>query len=158
MTEPAPYRYFEDYSAGMQIDLGTQEVSAAEIVEFAQEFDPAPFHLSEEGGRRSMVGRMFASGWHVCSIAMRMMCDSFVLNSASQGAPGVNHVKWLSPVFPGARLTGTATVLSARPSSSRPNLGIVVIRSQFLADGKPALEFESPSMVLRRPQFAGETQ
>ncbi|MEZ5801724.1 MAG: MaoC/PaaZ C-terminal domain-containing protein [Nitratireductor sp.] len=86
------------------ITLDARTISADEIIEFATEFDPAPFHLSEEGGRNSMLGRLSASGWHTCCIAMRMQCDAFVLNTASRGSPGVSQCKWLALVGAGDTL------------------------------------------------------
>ena len=80
---------YEDFAEGASITLGTKQVTAAEIIEFASEFDAQPMHLDEEAGRASILGGLSASGWHTCAMFMRMMCDAFLLDSTSQGAPGI---------------------------------------------------------------------
>ena len=109
---------------GTQFALGPYEVTKEEIIEFAAEFDPAPFHLDEEAGEASMLGKLSASGWHTCAMAMRMICDAIILDSTSQGSPGIEDCKWQSPVFAGDILSGTATIASARQSKSLPNITI----------------------------------
>jgi len=116
--------HFEDYAAGQVIDLGSYAVTAAEIREFASEFDPLPFHLDEAAARASLLGGLAASGWHVCSMLMRMIADSWLNKSASMGSNGVSEVKWLKPVFAGETLSGRVTIVSKRVSSKRPEMGI----------------------------------
>ena len=99
--------HFEDFAVGQVIDLGTYAVTAAEIREFASEFDPQPFHLDEAAGKASILGGLAASGWHVCSMLMRMIADSWLNKSASMGSNGVSEVKWLKPVLAGETLSGT---------------------------------------------------
>ncbi|PCI02971.1 MAG: enoyl-CoA hydratase [Hyphomicrobiales bacterium] len=106
------------------ITLGPRSVTKEEIIEFAEEFDPAPYHLDEEAAKASMLGGLSASGWHVCAMVMRMMCDAFILGSTSQGAPGVEYCRWKKPVHPGDTLSGETRVVSLRDSKSLPNIGI----------------------------------
>ncbi|MCP4314627.1 MAG: MaoC family dehydratase [Hyphomicrobiales bacterium] len=115
----------EDFTPGRQFDLGPRPVSAEEIIEFASEFDPQPWHLDEEAGKASILGGLAASGWHICAMMMRMLIDSYILESTSQGAPGVEYCKWLRPVLAGDTLHGQSTVLSSRPLASRPGIGAV---------------------------------
>lgn len=110
--------------SGDCIPLGPRLVTKEEIIEFAEEFDPAPYHLDEEAAKATMLGGLSASGWHVCAIAMRMMCDAFILGSTSQGAPGVEYCNWKKPVRPGDTLNGETRVASVRDSKSLPNIGI----------------------------------
>ena len=112
--------HFEDYAAGQVIDLGSYAVTAEEI----SEFDPLPFHLDEAAARASLLGGLAASGWHVCSMLMRMIADSWLNKSASMGSNGVSEVKWLKPVFAGETLSGRVTIVSKRVSSRRPEMGI----------------------------------
>lgn len=141
-------RYFENFAEGDRLDLGTHDITAEEIIEFAEQFDPAPFHLSHEGGRASMLGELSASGWHTCAILMRMLCDSFLLETASQGAPGVETCSWLAPVHPGDTLRGEASVLAARRSASRPGIGILRIRCDvFNQREKLVLTMESALLL-----------
>ncbi len=153
-------RYYEDFIEGEVLDLGEHRVTAEEIIEFATEFDPAPFHLSEEEGRKSMLGRMSASGWHNCAMLMRMMCDSFLLKSAGQGAPGIDEISWLAPVGAGDLLLGRGHVLAKRLSGSRPGIGLVQFRFELLNEtAKPVLTVQNWIMFARRENSpAGRTE
>jgi len=117
--------YFEDFTPGQAIEHGPRLVTREEILAFAAQYDPQPMHLDEEAGRNSMMGGLGASGWHTSSLMMRMICDSFLLDSTSMGAGGVEEVKWLKPVRPDDKLTLRTTVLDTRRSRSRPEIGIV---------------------------------
>jgi acyl dehydratase len=142
---------YEDFVEGASLDLGTKLVSAAEIVEFASEFDAQPMHLDEEAGRASILGGLSASGWHTCAMFMRMLCDAFLLDSTSQGSPGIDHVKWKKPVLAGDTLSGNVTVLARRQSKSRPQLGLVSMRSElFNQRGESVFELENTGMFLTR--------
>lgn len=150
------FRYFEDFAEGEEIDLGKRFVSAEEIIEFATEFDPAPFHLSEEGGRNSMLGALSASGWHTCSMLMAMMCDAFLLNSAGQGGNNVDECRWLAPVHAGDILSGRTTVLSKRLSASRPGLGIIAVKSELFKQSGIAVLTLSNVIMMRTSGSAAE--
>ncbi len=116
---------YHDFTVGESMSIGSKEVTAEEVIAFASEFDPQPFHLSEEAGKATILGGLAASGWHTCAMLMRMMADSYISNSDSQGAPGVEYVKWLKPVLAGDTLSATSTVLEKRVSRSQPALGII---------------------------------
>ena len=116
--------HFEDFAVGQVIDLGSYAVTAAEIREFANEFDPQPYHLDAAAGSASLLGGLAASGWHVCSMLMRMIAVSWLNKSASMGSNGVSEVKWLKPVLAGETLLGSVTVVSKRVSSKRLEMGI----------------------------------
>lgn len=142
---------FEDFFPGQTIDLGERHVTAAEIVEFASEFDFQPMHLDEEAGRASLLGGLSASGWHTSSMLMRMMCDSLLLDSTSQGAPGVDYMRWRKPVLAGDTLKAASRVVATRASSSRPGLGFVTLRSEVVNQrGETVLEMENSGMFLAR--------
>jgi acyl dehydratase len=123
---------FEDFEPGRRFDLGPKTITADEIIAFATEFDPQPMHLDEAAGRASILGGLAASGWHTSAIFMRMMADSYILRSLSQGAPGVDFMEWRKPVLAGDALSGNSTVLEARPMRSRPGIGIVKFRHEVL--------------------------
>ena len=126
-----PKLYFEDFTPGQKIEHGQRLVTREEILAFAAQYDPQPMHLDEEAGRNSMLGGLGASGWHTSSIMMRMICDSFLLDSTSMGAGGVEEVKWLKPVRPDDKLILHTTVLDARRSKSRPEIGIVRLQYEL---------------------------
>lgn len=121
---------FEDFQPGRRFALGPRPVTAAEIIEFAREFDPQPMHLDETAGRASILGGLAASGWHTSALFMRMMAESFLINSFSQGAPGVDFMEWRKPVLAGDTLSGHSTVMETRALRSRPGIGMVKFRHE----------------------------
>jgi acyl dehydratase len=142
---------FEDLVEGTTIDLGTKEVTADEVVRFAREFDPQPMHLEEEAGRDSILGGLSASGWHSCAMFMRMFYDALLVDSTCQGAPGIEYVRWKRPVLAGDTLSGRSTVVSSRPSRSRPDLGLVTCRHELLNQhGETVLELSNTGLFLKR--------
>lgn len=150
MTETIK-RPFEDFPTGTVLPMGTRIVTREEIIAFAREYDPQPMHLDDAAANNSMLGGLSASGWHVCSIMMRMMCDAFVNSSTSQGSPGVDMVQWLQPVRPGDELTGETLVLEARRSQSRPTIGILKLRTTLANQRQePVVKSEYTVMMLTR--------
>jgi acyl dehydratase len=150
-----PWLYWEDFGQGQVLEFGAVEVKREDIVRFASEFDPQPFHLDEEAGRRTMFGGLIASGWHTASMAMRMMCDGYLGRSASLGSPGIEKLKWLLPVRPGDTLRMRLTVLESRPLVSKPGVGIVKSRHQVLNQrDEVVMEMEGYGMFGRRPAQA----
>jgi acyl dehydratase len=142
---------YEDFTVGSEISLGTRTVSADEIIAFASEFDAQPMHLSEEAGRASLLGGLAASGWHTCAMFMRMMCDAFLIDSTSQGAPGIDFVRWKRPVLAGDVLSGKTTVLDKRLSKSRPGLGLVTLAHEISnARGDVVVELQNTGMFATR--------
>jgi acyl dehydratase len=142
---------FEDFPPGRFGSFGPRHVTREEILAFATEFDPQPMHLDEEAAKQSLLGGLSASGWHLCSIMMRMMVDGFIGHAASLGSPGVNEVRWLAPLRPGDDLMLDVDVTEARPSRSRPETGIVMFRCTVRnAAGLALCEMLSPIMVGRR--------
>jgi acyl dehydratase len=142
---------YEDFVEGASLELGSKLVTAEEIVAFASEFDAQPMHLDEAAGKASILGGLSASGWHTCAIFMRMLCDAFLLDSTSQGSPGIDQVKWKKPVLAGDTLTGRVTVRGKRTSKSRPQLGFVAIRAElFNQHGEAVFELENTCMFLAR--------
>ena len=151
MPGPATKLFWEDFTQGRIFEYGPRRITREEILDFAAEFDPQPFHLDDAVARSTMLGGLCASGWHSCCILMRMSADSFVLNSSSMGAPGVDEVRWLAPIRPGDDLTLRATVLSTRASNSRPDMGFVNVLLELLsATGKPMMSLTAPLMFGRR--------
>jgi acyl dehydratase len=146
---------FEDFKLGHLGRFGPRHVTAAEIRAFAAEFDPQPMHLDEEAASRSMLRGLAGSGWHLCSIIMRMMFDGFIGRTASLGSPGVNELRWLAPFRPGDDITLDVEVTEARVSQSRPTTGIVMFRmTASNASGQALCEMTSPIIVQRRDAAA----
>lgn len=149
--------YWEDLTAGSVRDMGTVTVSADEIKDFAGQFDPQPFHLDEDAARSSVFGGLCASGWHTCSLAMRLTVENFLTESASMGSPGVENVRWLKPVYPGDTLRLTHTIVESRPLRSRPDTGLVRARwEMFNQNGEKVFQMEGYGMFGRRQPATAE--
>jgi acyl dehydratase len=148
---------FEDFPPGHFGTFGPRHVTREEILAFAAEFDPQPMHLDEAAAARSMLKGLSASGWHLCSLMMRMMVDGFLGRSASLGSPGVNEVRWLAPLRAGDDLVLEIEVAEARVSRSRPGTGIVTFKAIARnAAGQALCEMVSPIMLARRAGAAAE--
>ncbi len=144
-------RHFEDFEPGLELPLQPLTVTRAEIVAFAAEFDPQPFHLDEAAAADTLLGGLAASGWHTCALFMRMMYHGWLSETASMGSPGIDSLKWLRPVRPGDTLSGRSVVLEVRASNSRPDRGFVRFRHEVTnARGEAVMVGENPIMFLRR--------
>jgi len=146
---------YEDFPPGRLGTFGPRHVSREEMLAFAAEFDPQPMHLDEEAAKRSMLNGLSGSGWHLCSIMMRMLFDGFIGRTASMGSPGVNDLRWLAPLRPGDDLLLDVEVTEARVSKSRPETGIVTLKGVVRnAGGEVLCEMVTPIIVRRREGFA----
>ncbi|PVE23050.1 dehydratase [Microvirga sp. KLBC 81] len=134
-----PRYAFEDLTPGTTQMLGPYTVTKEALLAFAQEYDAQPFHVDEVAARDSFIGTLIASGWHTCSINMRLLADDLILDSTSMGAPGIEEVKWLKPVRPGDSLRSRMTILESRPSKSRPSLGLVRFQFEMLNQADEAV-------------------
>src|ERR1700760_1911440 len=147
---------FEDFRLGRLGRFGPRHVTREEMLDFAAEFDPQPMHLDEEAASRSMLQGLAGSGWHLCSIIMRMMFDGFIGRTASLGSPGVNELRWLAPFRPGDDIPLDAEVTEARVSQSSPTTGIVMFKmTASNSSGQALCEMTSPIIVKRRDAAAG---
>jgi acyl dehydratase len=143
--------FFEDFHIGRSFPLGPRSVAADEIIDFAREFDPQPMHVDEEAGHASILGGLAASGWHTSSIFMRMLIDSFLLASHSEGSPGIDVMDWKKPVLAGDTLFGHTTVIEGRPLRSRPGVGLVLLRHEVCNQrGELVCFSENPIMFRMR--------
>ncbi len=143
--------FFEDFEQGQSYDLGDHLVSRAEIIEFASEFDPQPFHLDDDAGAASMLGGLAASGWHTASITMRLLVDRVLGRSSCQGSPGVDKLAWHKPVYAGDTLSARMEVLAAQPLQSRPNMGMVKMRLETRnQNGVLVMSYDNPALFARK--------
>ena len=147
--------HFEDFEIGKVETYGDTLVTEADILGFAGQFDPLPIHIDREAAAKSSFGGLIASGAHSCAIMMRLMCDGYILRSASLGSPGVDEVRYILPVRPGDRLHLRYEVVSTRRSQSRPEMGAVGGRHQLInQNGDVVLEMRGNGMY--RCRSAGE--
>jgi len=143
--------YWEDLQPEQVLELGSISPTREEIIAFATQFDPQPFHLDEEAAKASVFGGLCASGWHTCSMAMRLMVTNFLQHASSLGSPGLENVKWMKPVFPGDSLRLQHRILESRPMRSRPDVGLVRTQwEMFNQHGDQVLHMEGWGMFRRR--------
>ena len=151
MIDKEPRYFWEDFKVGEVHPLGEKRVEKDEIIGFAKQFDPQPFHVDEAAANASVYGGLIASGWHTVALVMRMMCDSYMLDSASLGSPGVENLKWLKPVRPGDTIRAQRTTIEVRASASRPEMGLVKTRWEvFNQNGEQVMTMEGYGMFGRR--------
>lgn len=120
---------FADFRVGQRIEAGPYRVGAADILAFARQYDPQWFHTDPTAAARGHFEGLIASGWHTCSIAMRLAVDAALAGSESYASPGLAYVKWPHPVRPGDALRFVGTVLEVR--RSRSGLGVLRWRWQL---------------------------
>jgi acyl dehydratase len=159
-------RFLEDLQVGQRREIGAYTFTAENIVAFAKQFDPQPFHLDEEAGRRSLFGGLAASGWHIASACMRLLVLERQQEAAAEAergepvavwgpSPGFRDLRWLKPVLAGDTVTYANVVESVRPSDSRPAWGIIQGRNTGTNQrGEMVFSFLATAFVPRRP--AGE--
>jgi acyl dehydratase len=148
-------RYFEDYRVGDTYELGSISVTTEEIIAFARQFDPQYFHTGPERAKDSIFGELVASGWHSTSLFMRLLVDGLLKDSASIASPGVDEVRWNKPVRPGDVLRGRFTVLAAKTSRSRPDMGVINSKGEMLnQDNEVVLTILGIHFMGRKPDLA----
>jgi acyl dehydratase len=144
--------HFEDFTPGSVWEMDGPTLGKDEIVEFARRFDPQYFHVDERAAEDSPYGGLIASGWQTVALCMRMICDTYLLQAASLGSPGVNEVRWTKPVRPGDRLKMKMTVLESKISRTKPDRGTVLHRWEvFNQHGEMVMHMEGYGMYARRP-------
>lgn len=143
--------YWEDFAVGQVRETGGHSLNEEEIIEFAKKYDPQPFHIDREKAKQSAFGGLIASGWQTAGLCMRMLCDMYLLESASMGSPGIDELRWVKPVRPGDTLRLKSTVLETRASTSRPDMGTVRSRSEvYNQRGELVMHMSGVGMFRRR--------
>lgn len=142
-------RYYEDYEIGDTREFGERTVSKEEIIEFAEKYDPQPFHTDEEAAKDTMFNGLAASGWHTAAICMRMFVEHMI-DDASQGARGVDELRWIKPVRPGDTLTAESEVVDKYPDEDNPYIGYVDSRlTAYNQDDEPVISWTGLGIIKR---------
>jgi len=146
-------RYFEDYVPGLTVDCGSFSLDEGQIIAFAKDYDPQPFHVDPAAAAAGPYGGIIASGWQTTSLMMRQVVEHFISPESGLGAAGIDELRWPRPVRPGDTLRVTATVLEARRSASKPDRGIIRSRMELTnAAGQPVMTLSAVNFVLVRPR------
>jgi len=146
--------YFEDLSEGDTETFGSYEVTAEEILEFAEQYDPQWFHTDvTRAEAESIYGGLIASGWHTAAMTMRMIVDHHLHDAMALGALGIDELRWPNPVVPGETLSVETEVRETRRSESRPDRGIIRTHSRTVnGEGEPKLTMTSIVLYASRPE------
>jgi acyl dehydratase len=126
--------YFEDFTPGRVFELGSRVLSDADIVAFAEQWDPQPIHLDPDAAADGPFDGLIASGWQTTCVWMRLYVDAVLNHAAMLAAPGVEEIRWLVPVRPGMRLRGRTTILESWLSDGAPGRGTMRLRGELLDD------------------------
>jgi acyl dehydratase len=152
MTE----RYLEDFEAGQTFRSGRIRIDADRIKSFAAEFDPQPFHLDERAATDSIFRSLAASGWHTAAITMRLLVEGDFKPAGGIVATGFDELRWPRPVRPGDELRVESEVLDVRASKSRPDQGVIKVRTTTLNQNNETVQvFLGNLIVPRRPASSG---
>ena len=144
--------YFEDFKPGDRFESATLTITEALIIEYARFYDPQPFHTDPEAARATVYGGLIASGMQTIGIAFKLFMQTGALAACSLGSPGLDEIRWKAPVRPGDVLRVVAEVLESRPSSSKPDRGIVrILFSTLNQRGETVATFIGNQLCRRRP-------
>jgi acyl dehydratase len=150
-------RYLEDFAVGQRFNSGRLRIDRERALAFAAEFDPQPFHLDEVAARRSMFGGLVASGWHTAAVTMRLLLESELKPAGGIVGAGLDECRWPRPLRPGDELRVECEVLEVRPSKSRPEQGLIKLRTTTLnQDDEAVLVHVVNLIVLRRKDIQRE--
>ena len=143
--------YFEDFTPGWTFQNGPRTLTADEIIAFAREWDPQSYHTDPEAARASPYRGLIASGWQTAGVAMRLMCDGYLLDTSCVGSPGIDELRFVKPVRPGDGLRFRSTVLATAPSQTKPQRGTVTFRWEVInQDDELVLSMVGRQLFLRR--------
>jgi acyl dehydratase len=122
---PAEKRFFEDYTEGAMYEFGSVTVKEEEIIEFARQYDPQPFHTNPDIAQTTGFGGIVASGWHTAGMAMKLLVENYLPGRSALGSPGVDQLRWHKPVRPGDILSVRVTIIETKQSRSKPDRGLL---------------------------------
>jgi acyl dehydratase len=148
-------QYLEDFAVGQVYHSGRLRVDKAQILAFAAQFDPQPYHLDEEAARKSVFGGLAASGWHTAALTMRLLVDGEFKPAGGILGVGFDELSWPRPVRPGDELHAKSEVLEVRPSKSRADRGMIRVRTTTLNQNDEAVQIFTGNLIVpRRPPTA----
>jgi acyl dehydratase len=143
-------RYLEDFAVGQTFGSGRLRIDRERAKAFAAEFDPQPFHLDEEAARQTIFGGLAASGWHTAAVTMRLLVESELNPVGGIVGAGFDEFRWPRPVRPGDELRIESEVLEVRPSKSRPQQGLIKVRTTTLNQNGEAVQVLVANLVVPR--------
>lgn len=148
--------YLEDFTVGQTFRSGRLRVDEEQILRFASEFDPQPFHLDHQAAQHTIFRGLAASGWHTAALTMRLLVDSEFKPAGGIVGAGFDELRWPRPVRGGDELRVESEVLEVRPSSSRPEQGMIKVRTTTLNGNDEAVQISIGNLVVRRKLADGQ--
>ena len=142
-------KFAEDYKVGDSFELGQFEVTREEVVEFAQKYDPFPFHVDDEAAKATVFGGIISSGWLTALVWLRLMHSQFLCYETVLGSPGHEEMVWPTPVRPGDRLSGTVEIKESRVSKSKPELGFVRYTAKLTNQENEAVFITTSTLMVK---------
>ena len=143
--------FFDDLELGRQYPCGSVALSKEEMIGFARVYDPQPFHLDEEAARHSVFGELVASGWQTAALTMKLRVEGELQLQGGWIGLGIDKIAWPKPVKPGDVLTATTEVLETRESKSKPEWGVIKLRTATTNQrGEVVCDVVSNQLVKRR--------
>ena len=146
MTE----RYLEDFTVGQTFGSGRLRIDTEQITTFAAAFDPQPYHLDEAAAHDTIFHGLAASGWHTAAVTMRLLVESDLRPAGGIVGAGFDECRWPRPVRPGDELRVESAVLEVRPSKSRPDQGLIKVRTTTLNQHGEAVQVLIGNLIVRR--------
>jgi acyl dehydratase len=143
-------RYLEDFEVGQIFGSGRLRVDKERIKAFAAEFDPQPFHLDDEAARGSIFKGLAASGWHTAAMTMRLLVESDLKPAGGIVGAGFDEFRWPRPVRPGDELRVESEILEVRPSRSRPEQGMIKVRTTTYNQAGEPVQINVGNLVVPR--------
>jgi acyl dehydratase len=144
--------YLEDFAAGQIFNTGRLSVDKEQIVTYAKQFDPQPYHLDEDAARKSPFQGLAASGWHTAGLTMRLLVDGELKPAGGILGVGFDNLSWPRPVRPGDELYAKSEIIEVRPSKSKPDRGMIRVQTTtYNQKDEPVMIFIGNLLVPRRP-------
>lgn len=144
--------YFDDLPEGYRFETAAREIPLEDMIAFARQYDPQPFHISQEAAQDTIYGGLIASGFQTMIVGFLLTLDANIWNEASLGSPGIDGLRWLKPVRPGDSLRVSAEVIGSEPSASRPGIGRTQIRyDTYNQNDEKVMTYTTIHILRRRP-------
>ena len=151
MASSDPPHYFEDFDVGETFEFGSYTATEEEIIEFAERYDPQPFHVDENAAQNSIFGELIASGWHTAAICQRILVDGIITDMASAGGRGVDELRWHKPVRPGDTLSLQMEIIDKHSSDGDSGLGHINAKlTGFNQNDDPVISWVLLGMIERQ--------
>jgi acyl dehydratase len=147
--------HLEDFAVGQVFASGRLRIDADQIKAFARQFDPQPFHMDEAAAQKSVFHGLVASGWHTAALTMRLMAEGEFKPAGGIIGVGFDDLSWHRPVRPGDELHAKSEILDVRPSKSRPDRGLIRVRTTTYNQNDEAVQTVTANLIVPRRSASG---